>query len=236
MGERAHEGGVERERSKREEREERILNAARDLLQKWGYRKTTLDDIAHAARVARGTIYLSWPTREKLFMAVIEREEMELYREIMQRIAEDPEGPTFIGMMKHSMLVTLKNPVARALVLQNTDFLGELVVREYNTNVYQAQLASYMFMLQSLREIGLVRADIELREQAVAVAAAAWGMLLVNSLLPGELHLSDEQMVSVIVTTLKRLLEPDVPPTAEQRRLGEQTLRAYLAQALAVPE
>ena len=61
-----------------EERGERILEAAAALITRWGYKKTTIDDIAKQAGVAKGTIYLHWKTREELFKAVILHEEMEL--------------------------------------------------------------------------------------------------------------------------------------------------------------
>jgi AcrR family transcriptional regulator len=219
--------------SKREEREKRILDAAATLAQKWGYRKTTLEDIAKEARVAKGTIYLYWSTREKLFMAVIEREQVRLLEEIARRMDSDPEGMTLIGLVKHSILATLVNPITRAIVLQDSEALGEWIVREYNASAYKAQLEGYMALLQFLRANGLIRDDIDLQEQALAVVSAAWGVLLVNPLLPGDLHLSDEQMVAIVIITLKRLLEPDIPPSAEQRQIGEQTFRAYVKQLVA---
>jgi len=236
LAKRASDGRVNKERSKREERERRILNAAVELLQKWGYRKTTLDDIAREAGVAKGTIYLYWPTRERLFIAIIEREQVKLLREISQRMAEDAEGMTLVGLIKHSILATLANPVTRALILQDTDFLGELIIREFNASTYQAQLDGYLALLQFLRDAHLIRSDIELQEQALAVVSASWGMLLINPLLPDEMRLSDEQMVAVVVTTLKRLLEPDSPPTAEQRQVGEQAFRAYMEQNITNPQ
>ncbi|GAC1395003.1 MAG: hypothetical protein NVSMB65_13760 [Chloroflexota bacterium] len=47
-----------RETDERQRREERILDAAATLLVRWGYRKTTLDDVAREAGVGKGTIYL----------------------------------------------------------------------------------------------------------------------------------------------------------------------------------
>ncbi len=235
MAKRAREDAANEERPKREERERRILDAAVELLQKWGYRKTTLEDIAREARVAKGTLYLSWPTRDKLFMAIIEREQTRLLREIVSRMEADPADLTLIGLVKHSIRATLQNPVTRALILQDAEFLGELIIREFNAASYQAQLDGYMALLQFLRENCLIRDDIELQEQALAVVSASWGVLLVNPLLPDNLRISDEQMISIVVTTLKRLLEPDIPPTEEQRRIGENAFRAYMNQALANP-
>jgi AcrR family transcriptional regulator len=218
------------DKSKREEREKRILDAAIALSQKWGYRKTTLEDIAREAGVAKGTIYLYWPTREKLFMAIIEREQGKLLQEIARRMESDPEGTTLIGLVKHSILATLEAPVMRALILQDTHFLGDLFVREFNASNAEAQLTAYIAILQRLREIGLIRDDIDLQDQALSTLTTSWGPLLVNPLLPPEQRLSDDRIASVVVTTLKRLLEPDTPPTEEQHRQGEQLFRAYMEQ------
>jgi AcrR family transcriptional regulator len=235
LAKRASEGESGGERTKREEREKRILDAAIRLLLKWGYRKTTLEDIAREAGVAKGTIYLSWPTREKLFMAIIAREEIGLLNEIMRRMEEDPEGMTLIGLIKHSILATLENPVTRSLILQDTDFLGKTITNEMKAANYQAQLDQYLAILQALREIGLIRDDIELQEQSLATVTASWGPLLINPLLPPTRQLSDEQIVSIVVTTLKRLLEPDQKPTQEQRKAGEQLFRTYMEQVLLTP-
>ena len=233
MAESGNSSEVARGRSKKEERGKRILDAAVTLAQKWGYRKTTLEDIASEARVAKGTIYLYWPTREKLFIAILEREQARLVVEIARRMDSDPEGMTLIGLIKHSIQASLANPVTRALIQRDSDWLGEWIIREYNESTYQAQLESYIALLQFLRANGLIRDDIDLQEQALAVLSASWGILLVNPLLPGDMRISDEQTSSIVTTILKRLLEPDIPPTPEQRKVGEQTFHAYIEQLIA---
>src|SRR5438874_12461278 len=100
---------IEEDRSWRQERADRILDAAAELILRWGYKKTTIDDIARQARVAKGTIYLHWKTREDLFMALIYREETRLFTEIGQNMEDDPEGMTLAAMIKYSMLPTLKH-------------------------------------------------------------------------------------------------------------------------------
>lgn len=224
-----------RELSKKEEREQRILDVAAELLQKWGYRKTTIEDIARASRVPKGTIYLSWKTREALFMALIEREQRGMYDEIIQYMEEDPEGMTLPGMAKHSILATFKRPLLKALVLQDTEALGELVTREYNTAAYQAQIQSHVAILNLLREIGVIRSDIDLNEQARTIAAVSWGFLLVAPLLPDNAKFeSDEKMAERVRATLQRLLEPDIPPSEEQIREGKRAFRAYMQQVTAI--
>src|SRR6478672_1579101 len=90
------------EADRRQERAERILDAAAALIMRWGYNKTTIDDIARQAGVAKGTIYLHWKTREDLFAALLKREKAELADDLKQRIAADPAGATLRGLFKHS--------------------------------------------------------------------------------------------------------------------------------------
>ena len=229
-GQRIEEQEAGRELSKREEREQRILDAAGELIQKWGYRKTTIDDIAKQARVAKGTIYLHWKTREELFLALIYREETRLFTEIGQNMEDDPDGLTLSGMIKHTMLATLKHPLMKALFLRDAEFLGELVTHEYNTASYQAQLQGYITLMEILREHGLVRSDVGLREQVFLVSAISWGCATIDRLLPDDFRFSNEEVVEMMTATLRRVLEPDRPPTGEGRQEEKRLFKAYLDQ------
>src|SRR5689334_2299686 len=93
-------GARAQEASKRLERAHRILDAATVLILRWGYNKTTIDDIARQAGVGKGTVYLHWNTREELFAALMKRERVELNREFHQRIIADPAGWTLRSMIK----------------------------------------------------------------------------------------------------------------------------------------
>src|SRR5579884_1565785 len=121
------ERGQAEERSKQEERADRILDAAAELMVRWGYNKTTIDDIARQAGVAKGTIYLHWKTREDLFTALMRREYIRVVEDIQQRISNDPEGGTLEGITKHTMLATMKSPLMKAVLLRDTDLLGEWI-------------------------------------------------------------------------------------------------------------
>ena len=53
------------------ERREQILKAAGDIFTKKGYEAATIPDIAQAAGVATGTIYLYFPNKRELFITVV---------------------------------------------------------------------------------------------------------------------------------------------------------------------
>ncbi len=100
------------DRSRREERAQRILDVAAALILRWGYNKTTIDDIARQAGVAKGTIYLHWKTREALFRALMHRERLALLTDLRQRIVADPLGGTLHAMLKHTTLALMSRRAA----------------------------------------------------------------------------------------------------------------------------
>lgn len=52
---------------------ETILDAAEALLARYGYRKTTMDDIARDVGIGKGTTYLHFASKEEVFLATIDR-------------------------------------------------------------------------------------------------------------------------------------------------------------------
>lgn len=49
-----------------------ILDAALKLFSQYGYRRTSIDDIARTAEIAKGTVYLSFNSKEEIFRALCE--------------------------------------------------------------------------------------------------------------------------------------------------------------------
>jgi AcrR family transcriptional regulator len=52
---------------------EAILDAAERLLARYGYKKTTMDDVAREAGIGKGTTYLHFPSKEELTLCTIDR-------------------------------------------------------------------------------------------------------------------------------------------------------------------
>ena len=50
-----------------------ILDAALPVFGQYGYRRTSMDDIAREAGIAKGTIYLSFASKEEVFQALSQR-------------------------------------------------------------------------------------------------------------------------------------------------------------------
>ena len=50
-----------------------ILDAALPVFGRYGYRRTSMDDIAREAGIAKGTVYLSFASKEEVFQALSQR-------------------------------------------------------------------------------------------------------------------------------------------------------------------
>src|ERR1700757_3625640 len=59
-------------RERRSARPNAIVLAALELFTRYGYRKTSIDDIAQAAQVAKRTVYLHFENKAAVFLAILE--------------------------------------------------------------------------------------------------------------------------------------------------------------------
>lgn len=238
------ERGQIEERSKREQRADRILDAAAELMLRWGYNKTTIDDIARQAGVAKGTIYLHWKTREDLFTALMKREYIRLAEDIQQRISGDPEGGTLPGLTKHSMLATMKSPLMKAVLLRDTDLLGEWMRKEYSSASYSEQVTQSLALFELLSRNGTVRDDIDVHRQAYMLSAITIGFLVIDQYMSDDFKYSDEEVVEMMTESIKRTFAP-TPPSAPQPDKPDEpdeqtkqelsnTLVSYLDDVLAI--
>ena len=75
-----------------------------------------MDDVARAAGVAKGTIYLHWKDKNELFRAALMRAQEQVNAEMRQRIAADPEGGLPHRLWTHGMLAALANPLTAAVL------------------------------------------------------------------------------------------------------------------------
>src|ERR1700737_2414685 len=84
-------------------REARLLDAAARLFARFGFDKTSIDEIAHAAGVSKGAVYLHWPSKDALFEATLIREGLRLLDDLTARIEADPAGGTLGGIYRHGI-------------------------------------------------------------------------------------------------------------------------------------
>src|SRR3954464_7871713 len=69
---------------------ETILEAARKIFARKGYELATVDDVAEAAGVAKGTLYLYFRSKREIYLAALQRDVVALNRETASLVAASP--------------------------------------------------------------------------------------------------------------------------------------------------
>src|ERR1700737_3321319 len=110
----------------RRARAERILDAAAELLQRWGYKRLTMDDVAQQVGIGKGTLYLHWKTRESLFEAAIVREITALVDEFVAGVRADPYQALPHRLARSYYLAIMGRPLIRAFFTGDLEMLGKL--------------------------------------------------------------------------------------------------------------
>lgn len=72
----------------RQEREASILQAAQDVLVEKGFHEMSMDEIAASVGIAKGTVYLHFPSKEDLVTALFERDIRQLMEAVEAAIAD----------------------------------------------------------------------------------------------------------------------------------------------------
>lgn len=74
-----------------EDKEKVILDVALKRFNRFGFKKTTIEEIAQDAHVAKGTIYLYFDNKRDIYIRLIE-EEMKKFTEFFAQIIKDETG------------------------------------------------------------------------------------------------------------------------------------------------
>src|ERR1700730_8376474 len=134
-----------------------IVLAALELFARYGYRKTSIDDIAQAAQVAKRTVYLHFENKAAVFLAILEY----LGDQVRQRcVAAERMGGTAVDRLAGlldaylGMAFELFSKSTHMPELEETfSKLARARIGNLNTE-YEARLARFLRSLERTGEIG----------------------------------------------------------------------------------
>jgi AcrR family transcriptional regulator len=84
--------GRPRDRALHERRRAQILDKATEVFAKHGYPNTDVQFIADPLRISKGTVYRYFPSKERLFLAAVERGVRHLEEHMNRAIEAEPDG------------------------------------------------------------------------------------------------------------------------------------------------
>lgn len=108
---------LEKDTSPQGRKKLRILRAATELFEKQGYRKTSIDEIARRAEVAKGTVYLYYESKAKLLVQAIGLQKKALWRSLEPLFTgEIPERERLHHYMRVVLTSARQVPLASRLM------------------------------------------------------------------------------------------------------------------------
>lgn len=135
---------------------ESIVKAAQDLFRKYGYHKTSVNEIAKKAKIAKATIYKYFESKEVLLHFIL----MDYIRISVDEIIENASEET----NKEAYLSNLILKTSRLSYTICNEFIGWDFIRE-STNAQEfLKLLSddlEVFLIQSYRETHLFKGDTQ---------------------------------------------------------------------------
>jgi len=185
----------------------RILDAAADLFAHYGYDKTTMDDIARAAHVSKGAIYLHFRSKDDLFDALMLRETDLLQEMTMARLEADGGQLTIFSLYRHSIQAALERPLIRAMLTSNRRVLGDFMERVKRQPQYEDAMAFRGEFVRQLQQAGMIRADADPDVLAALLIAVRYGYLSLSDLV--ERPPAPEETGEMIAVMLQRAFGTD---------------------------
>lgn len=205
--------------------DERILDAAKHLIIRFGYDKTTLDEVAETAGIARSTLYKRWPKKDKLFTALLWREMRRFLVVWLARIEADPAGGTFAGMFRHTLLAIEADPFMTALLRGERYILGALMQTHSLTSLYTQRYAMNQYFLGRMQAVGLIRPDVDLHAAAYVANVMNYGLLKMAEIIPEEHAPSRASVLTMVTLMLERSIGASDGGDSEA---GKQVIRDYV--------
>jgi AcrR family transcriptional regulator len=220
-----------RDAEERRLREEHILDTTAALLVRFGYRKTTIDDVAREAGVGKGTIYLHWKDKNALFRAAIARASEQTTTDMLERIADDPDGGLFHRVWTHGMLAVLTNPLLSALMRGQSDIFQGLL-SSFDSETIAEISGNAERHVSQLQQAGLIRSDLPDSLITYLIGALKVGIIHTSALMGAEHQPSMEQLAEGLSDLMRRWLEPDQLPSDSEA--GKRIMAEWLEQTNAI--
>ena len=190
------------------EREQRILAAAADLIAHYGYDKTSVEEIARAAGVSKGAIYLHYRSKEALFEALLLRDSEEAIRRFYELIDADPAGVTIFNIYRYTLVVTEELPLLKAVYMHDRRLLGDYLRRQRDTPLASQMMSFSSDFVRHYQQAGLIRQDLDPDMVAYLLVALRNGVFGMDEIVPSEYLVSISVLGETLAEMLARGLEP----------------------------
>lgn len=190
--------------AQREDIRDLILDATDQLLARYGYKKMTIDDLAQAVGIGKGTVYLHFPSKEELILCHIDR----IVERVTEHLKEIAVSDISIEKKIEQMLIA-RVMIRFSSVQHYTESLNALLsaIRPNLLARRQQHFALEAEVFAQVLQAGVEGGIFFLPTSAMQVAETL--LVATNALLPYALssqELGQEKAIETQVTNIAHLL------------------------------
>lgn len=151
----------------KDEVKDAIVNVARHIFSRFGFRKTTMDEIAIASRKGKSSIYYYFASKEEIFKAVVEKEASIMKDELL-KAHNEAESPA--QKLKMHVLVRMRTmeKLANFYSAIKDDYLSHL---DFIDKVRKKYDEEEIQMMENILIEGVEKGTFEIEDTALAATA-----------------------------------------------------------------
>lgn len=198
-----------------ENREEVILKAAHTLFQRFGFEKTTMDEIAQEAGIAKGSVYLDFPSKHDILLSLIRQLMAQRLTEIQETVSNTPKTHPRLNLLHFLMCRHASNVYDTA---QESALNPEIMAL---TRIHMKEKCQDYFLAMRQNVTNLIQEAMNRKEMPEGDPArqAELFMLGFSAIMPPyhrnctrEQHLLNvEDLISLLIAGLKQGIQPKGP-------------------------
>ena len=145
----------DRKKEERILRKKRIVQGALKVFNDLGIEKTTMDEIALESGFGKATLYYYFPSKDEVFVEIMESGWKKLWEGIESKIVEE-RGPKekFMGIVKEMSEIVTRNKILYGFLFTAPNYIQDTQKQTWKT--YQERLYS---ILQSIIEDGIKKKE-----------------------------------------------------------------------------
>tara|TARA_B100000686_G_C16304913_1_gene720324 strand:+ start:36 stop:620 length:585 start_codon:yes stop_codon:yes gene_type:complete len=145
----------DRKKEERILRKKRIVQGALKVFNDLGIEKTTMDEIALESGFGKATLYYYFPSKDEVFVEIMESGWKKLWEGIESKIVEEL-GPKekFMGIVKEMSEIVTRNKILYGFLFTAPNYIQDTQKQTWKT--YQERLYS---ILQSIIEDGIKKKE-----------------------------------------------------------------------------
>ena len=196
-----------------------ILETASDLIIRYGFDKTTMDEIAREAGVSKSALYLIWSSKDQLLSALLAYQMRRLLLDFSARLEADPDGGRIANLYRHALLALKSNPLMAAMYTRDSRLLGDFVHQQDVTR-YNSRIMLGLTAITQMQAAGLLQQGIRPEVITYVLSIISLGFIHIQSIVPT----AEAPPLDEVAEAISHLMEHGFAGTSEGGEVGKQAI------------